>query len=344
MVDIKQRAVIVSKQTTGIGPNRTTKTIVCSEPSPDALSAYASELAAKLDGVGKVQAQLLADSQETASFVGLRTQSIQLLRDSLFRLCEGYLGGALSNQQYDILMRRYQRYMIALLGIEQLTGITRLPSVTINAQALPDRMLGSGQVIRVQNFEKDVAHNQKLVSALEAAKNYPQLSAEQKTALDEELITLNHQIKTYESRNAPINRNTDQGMPVLRNDVIPLYAGQADVNYLGPTKYVPAIAQAVKDIVIKAMDTDELGQLCWGYVTDPTNSDASIKTLCRTYLDRANKATAVAIEAAQNLTETTMSGDNPIPAEKIEQIENVVESLRRALPGVQNMLRQPSAD
>ncbi|MEQ1931014.1 MAG: hypothetical protein ABL957_10885 [Parvularculaceae bacterium] len=140
MVDIKQRAVIVSRQRDANGDKRS---IVCAEPSPDALSAYAAELAAE-GGNGQVSASLTAAMQESASFVGLRTQSIQLLRDSFYRVCEGYMSGALSREQFDILTRRHQRFMVALLGIEQLTGAVKAPAVTITTEG----QAAAGQTVR----------------------------------------------------------------------------------------------------------------------------------------------------------------------------------------------------
>ncbi|MCI5135993.1 MAG: hypothetical protein D3920_13190 [Candidatus Electrothrix sp. AW2] len=123
-MDIKQRAVLVSKQNNMIK--------ICAEPSPDALSAYAAELAGKANLPESTAAQFAASFQEGSAFVGLRTQSIQLLRDSLYRLCEGYMSGALDKEEYNLLTRRYQRYMVGLLAVEQLTGALRSPAVVIN--------------------------------------------------------------------------------------------------------------------------------------------------------------------------------------------------------------------
>src|SRR5919108_6239520 len=83
LIDIKQRAILVSKDT-----NNPSQIIVCAEPSPDSLSAYAAEIAAKAQLPNGVAAQLSSAFQESSSFTGLRTQSIQLLRDSLYRICE----------------------------------------------------------------------------------------------------------------------------------------------------------------------------------------------------------------------------------------------------------------
>jgi hypothetical protein len=105
MIDVKQRAILASIKK---GADGNSTTVVCAEPSPDALSAFAAEFAAEADVPEAVTARLVAAMQESSSFVGLRTQSIQLLRDGLYRLCEGYMNGSLTAAQYDILMRRYQ--------------------------------------------------------------------------------------------------------------------------------------------------------------------------------------------------------------------------------------------
>lgn len=59
------------------------------------------------------------------------TQSIQLLRDSYFRLCEAYMNDAITAADYDIQMRRYQQYMIALLSIESLTRTVKAPQIIL---------------------------------------------------------------------------------------------------------------------------------------------------------------------------------------------------------------------
>ena len=116
MVDIKQRAVIASKSKTTKEGITKEKTIVCAEPSPDALSAYAAEIAGEGSVPENVKAAFSAAFQENSAFVGLRTQSIQLLRDSLYRLCEGYMSGALDKPHYQALFRRYQKSMGGAAG------------------------------------------------------------------------------------------------------------------------------------------------------------------------------------------------------------------------------------
>ncbi|MHA7872353.1 MAG: hypothetical protein ACX939_08390, partial [Hyphococcus sp.] len=108
---------------------------MCAEPSPDALSALAASggLAAEVFGQGKGQIQ--AALAESAGSIGLRTQSIQLMRDAMYRLCEGYMNGALGNAAFETLHRRFQNSMVAILAIEQLTGVVQAQAVALNSNA-----------------------------------------------------------------------------------------------------------------------------------------------------------------------------------------------------------------
>ena len=92
---------------------------VCAEPSPDALKSTALVLA-KDAKAGSVEALLKASS--TTEYVGLRTQTIQLLRDAYFRLCEAFMNDGIDAVAYDVLQRRFQSQIVALLAVEQLTG------------------------------------------------------------------------------------------------------------------------------------------------------------------------------------------------------------------------------
>lgn len=128
LIDIKQRAILVGNGEDG-------RSVVCAEPSPDALSAYAAEIAAKLDRPELFSAQFGAASQEGASFVGLRTSTIQLLRDSMYRLCEAHLNGAIDKNGYNFQLRKYQRQLVGLLAIEQLTGAQRATASGIETRS-----------------------------------------------------------------------------------------------------------------------------------------------------------------------------------------------------------------
>lgn len=119
-IDAKQRAIYSVEVISRDGSKRD---VVCAEPSPDALSSLAASLG--LDAGSAVKSLGLAfSSQEAAASIGLRTQTIQTLRDAMYRLCEGYASGALDDVGFVRLQRRYQGVMLGLLAIEQLTGAT----------------------------------------------------------------------------------------------------------------------------------------------------------------------------------------------------------------------------
>ena len=143
LVDIKQRAILVHDESRTDG-----KLSVCAEPSPDALSAYAVELYRK----NKDSESGLLFS-ETAEYIGLRTQSIQLLRDALYRLCEGFLSGALDSSVYEIFMYRYQKYMIAALAIEQLTNAVKVPPPSIVIKSSPSKSVENVSISYHQSKE-----------------------------------------------------------------------------------------------------------------------------------------------------------------------------------------------
>ena len=133
-IDAKQRLVLVGTRTEEDG----TKTrVVCAEPSPDALVAQAAVLSAS--GAYK-QGDANAPSaggnvgvglQESASSIGLRTQSIQILRDGYYRLCESYMNSAISTEQYNRVVMNIDTFINVALAIDGLGNAKSAPAVAI---------------------------------------------------------------------------------------------------------------------------------------------------------------------------------------------------------------------
>lgn len=138
-LDVKQR-VVVSKRLDVYRDGKGDVQVVCTEPSPDALTTISAtagaNVANQIARSSSGQAEGNTDEQsanlqsaksvtaalaEQGAFVGLRTQSIQLLRDAMYRLCEGYASGAVQPAEFALMQRRYQSTMLGLLAIEQLT-------------------------------------------------------------------------------------------------------------------------------------------------------------------------------------------------------------------------------
>ena len=123
IMDIKERGIYTRKVKQ---KDEGERMVLCAEPSPDALSATSGAGNAGYGG-----ATLGVQVATTAAYVGLRTQTIQLLRDAMYRLCEATLNEQISKGQYMELFKALEDDMITLLAIEQLTGAVRAPPVVI---------------------------------------------------------------------------------------------------------------------------------------------------------------------------------------------------------------------
>lgn len=98
--------------------------VTCAEPSPDVAKAVATafELAGKVKAEGLPQGiepeLALAISRSRAESVAQlaeRLATIQLLRDGLYRACEAYANGAISETTYAVMLSRYDDTMVTML-------------------------------------------------------------------------------------------------------------------------------------------------------------------------------------------------------------------------------------
>ncbi len=286
MVDIKQRAVIVSKQQRPLASGGTTeRTLVCAEPSPDALSAYAAEAAAAADVPGQVTAQLAAASQESATFVGLRTQSIQLLRDALFRDCERYLNGAMSEADYSLAARRHQKFMVALLGIEQLTGAVRVPPVILTTQGQAE----AGQSLSSLSDQLNAQNDE--IDELKAQKKTPDENAtdEEKKKIKDENDEIDKKIKQKEEIKDAIKEGIKNTRGVLVSGSAAGQTYNVSSNSVLSDASVEHVTSAVKDMVEMIFDrTDDTSQLCLAIVLKPDEVKAETVAFCRNwFVERA---------------------------------------------------------
>lgn len=134
-IDARQRLVLVGDRQVGHKQDDGTyrrDRVVCTEPSPDALVAKAAAIAASATNA-QVAASLGGSFTEAAASIGIRTPTIQLLRDGLFRACEAYMNGAIDKEEYHTILFNYDRVMTALIMIEAVAGFKLQPPVTISA-------------------------------------------------------------------------------------------------------------------------------------------------------------------------------------------------------------------
>ena len=140
-IDAKQRVVFSVKKDYG----EKEWTAFCAEPSPDALAAVSASLGLDASVGAKALGAAFTNSESAAS-IGLRTQSITILRDGMYRLCEGYASGALDDIGFARLQRRYQAIMLGLLAIEQLTGATVAKQAVLTGNSSAKLGAGLGEI------------------------------------------------------------------------------------------------------------------------------------------------------------------------------------------------------
>jgi hypothetical protein len=147
-VDAKQRVIIANGTRT------------CAEPSPDVFAVIAQSLSAggtfsKATDPASMQAalNLAYGSAEQASTIP-RTQTVNMLRDLMYRTCERALNNDIGGLEMPIQAVRDQRLMVSVLAIEQLTGAVTPKPVSIGASGAASQSSGEA-VIRVDDARKE---------------------------------------------------------------------------------------------------------------------------------------------------------------------------------------------
>lgn len=104
---------------------------ICAEPSPDALAAYASSLGFGLSAPTQGSASLAQSLQNSSGSIGLRTQSITLMRDTLYRMCEAWMNEAIGPVQVATFLGRSLDLTAVILAVEQLTGAVAAKQIVL---------------------------------------------------------------------------------------------------------------------------------------------------------------------------------------------------------------------
>ncbi|PWR23024.1 hypothetical protein [Zavarzinia compransoris] len=142
LIDAKQRSILTATVPTevkvtrardvfGAIPGQTeTQTVAiqrfCAEPSPDVFSVLAQSYSGAL-GFGQatdpktleVALRAAFSRAENGSTIS-RTQTINMLRELMYRTCERYMGGGYDELELSIQAVRDQRLIVSILAIEQL--------------------------------------------------------------------------------------------------------------------------------------------------------------------------------------------------------------------------------
>jgi hypothetical protein len=229
---------------------------------------------------------------ESAANIGLRTQSIQILRDGFYRLCEAYMNG-LSEEQYTIMLRRYQTNMVALLAIEQLTGAVKGGDAVISASA------GSGMDLREQYIQRaaiaaseqsrlatEIEQTNEDISLLEDANaqcnngfGNDGCSADDVERRGREIRDLRAQRRAMERALASseatvdLNRQLADSAPSAAESTAGGMTGSWPSTPAYPPSY--AVADAVRDITTSLIEADYGVQMCFEFLRNPDNKAAT---------------------------------------------------------------------
>ena len=106
----------------------------CAEPSPDALASFAAALSGGFTRPSGEAISAAFGGNSNAASIGLRTQSITLMRDAMYRMCEAYNNGELGNAEVMTLLGRSQDLTAVILAVEQLTGAVATQQAALVAQ------------------------------------------------------------------------------------------------------------------------------------------------------------------------------------------------------------------
>lgn len=310
---MKQRAILVGqREVDGSGKaivgNSARQFVICAEPSPDAMSAYAGEFAGKLalspvgEATGKNESLAIQGAmREAASYVGMRTPSVQLLRDAMYRVCEAYSNGAITNAQYELLMRRYQRHIVALAAIDQLTQAARVPPVILTTEGTVggSRSLDEwmDEITRQQGLQakhqtsadaeaakaKDAATS--IAAAQEALKKDANDAAAQKKMKDAEDVgrkaeaakkAADEEVKRAKARILSLESHMAAG-PSLGGRTA---AEVTQVDGGASSEHLQAVAGVVSAIAMDVLDTDDLAAMCFAHLASKPGEGDRLVDVC----------------------------------------------------------------
>ena len=141
VTDAKARTVLNLPPGSGSSPGYNAPSrIICAEPSPDVAQAVSKSFGAELSGAiaseGSGQAQIAAAQAASLAELGKRLAAVQALRDGLYRACEAYANGAMTDASYAAILSGYRTTLETTLFGDFLSSrgsTSALVSATSNA-------------------------------------------------------------------------------------------------------------------------------------------------------------------------------------------------------------------
>ncbi|HSZ74448.1 MAG TPA: hypothetical protein VK779_06490 [Rhizomicrobium sp.] len=262
-VDAKQRAVFVGKDNIGISP---TGEIVCAEPSPDALAAYAAYLDAQAKAPNGINIGVTGGTSEQAATIGIRTPSIQVLRDAYYRFCEAYANGGIKRWVYDVMLRRMTTNTLAYLAVEQLTDAAGAKNdATPITVTPPTPKPADGGNQNGNSQQGNSAKNAKKISRNEinGTNSNPEIIPADFVVAAAATATQNKS-QTPAAHNSPGHNGQNQPTsPDGQNN-----QNGGDSQNAKPSDSLSAVADAVKAITMGTINEDNTLSICFTYIAD----------------------------------------------------------------------------
>ncbi|MGA7178508.1 MAG: hypothetical protein WBX11_02825 [Thiobacillaceae bacterium] len=137
-IDAKQRVVLTNPSKSKADGAATALLRFCAEPPPDVFTALAASLGAEASvsksANSEAAAKLAATLSENAATIE-RTQTVNILRETMYRNCERYLSGAIGEEEFIVQAARDQQLIVQVLAVEQITGVARAQSTALTTIA-----------------------------------------------------------------------------------------------------------------------------------------------------------------------------------------------------------------
>jgi hypothetical protein len=345
MIDAKQRAII-SVPTISVASTQksdqygsalqSTKFRVCAEAAPDVFSIYALAAAAEgraslspgEDAGRDLEGLATLSAAETASTIE-RTQTINLIRESMYRTCERYLSGAIGAETMQIQAARDQRAMVAILAIEQLTGVVKRRPTILSTQAQASLISARKKLI-----DQQAAESEYLATKQEAFEQ-AEIKFHQATSVYDEL---------YEGKCGAIIQTPSPDLPEAEPDSsqtqtttetrTTLEGGVESTETITPVQVTPNAPTV--DAAKGAADFAEKKANCQGAHRAKANAETSLSSL-KSARDAAKATLGATRELLAKLSPTALSasaggqgdgdaGSNPTP-EDITKVADTVAAI-----------------
>jgi phosphohistidine phosphatase SixA len=309
----------------------------CAEPSPDALAAFSSALGGSMTTPKDVAASVSSSIAEQAAAFGLRTQTITILRDEAYRICEAATNGSIAQTQVELLHRRFLNVLVATLAIEQLTGYARPTITTLGGGGSATSAGAALPVIQAQlkaatdKLSKDKDAQTKAQSDYDKEKTTDGAtpSSDQQKALDSLKATLDDAANTVVTDKANVDSLTTALSNAQANSSNAFSNNAIIVSPQTSAQATAEIATAVTNIVKEVLHVDYTEDSCVSFLI---SNDAKDKTnfgdvinYCNTRLSsETGKLQNTANEKAQNKLKEQLKTLN-LPKDKVQKLQEQLQ-------------------